>query len=132
MKSIENQNFIERLEFFAKEKKGSVNAFEESCNLKKGLIAGAKFNSGSFGTDKIIKILIAYPNMNLDWIFLGKGEMEKKEEKNIQIGNNINGNNNQHISLAQSDCEKELHHLRELLAEKDKRILLLEKLLEKM
>lgn len=53
-------------------------------------------------------------------------------EKNpaTTIQNSCNGLGNT-IQIALSDCEKETRHLKEMLAEKEKRISLLERLLDK-
>jgi hypothetical protein len=82
-------NVKERIKFFIKFKKMSVLEFERSILAGNGYINSI---SKSIGIDKLNLILEKYPNINLEWLLTGKGEMLKKievsEQKN-EIGNEI-------------------------------------------
>lgn len=73
----------ERIKEFAKKEKGSVKAFEESINASNGYLNSIQ---KSIGLDKLEAILEKYPNLNLEWLLTGNGEMIKTtkiEEKDI-------------------------------------------------
>lgn len=78
----------ERIKEFAKKEKGSVKAFENSINASNGYINSIQ---KSIGLDKLEAILEKYPNLNLEWLLTGKGEMikaskvEKKEFLEVRI-----------------------------------------------
>jgi predicted ribosome quality control (RQC) complex YloA/Tae2 family protein len=68
-------NVKERLKKFIKSIDMTTTAFEESLNVANGYINSI---SKSIGIDKVAIILEKYPNLNLEWLFTGRGEMEKK------------------------------------------------------
>lgn len=142
MEITDNKYFIKRLTEFVESKKMSVNKFELSCGLTKGVIGGAKFNSGSLGTDKMIKILIQYPELNANWLLTGTGDMILNV---VKMGNNVVLDNHGDLSQNQNvfpenrrdyqtirECEekirgqdKEIQRLEELLSLKDEIIQML-------
>lgn len=89
--------------------------------------------------EKIVKSFDISPS----WLLIGEGEMLDKGEKNLSMyhngdGDGSNTNNTFHVGNNAGEYEKELRHMRELLAEKeriiqekDKRIALMERLLDK-
>ena len=72
-----------RILSFLKFLKIGQNAFEENVGIARSYLSN---NKGSIGSDVINKISIAYPELNLDWLITGKGEMLKnyENEKNIK------------------------------------------------
>lgn len=52
----------------------SIKSFEESLDVSNGYVNSI---SKSIGIDKISLILEKYPNLNLEWLLAGKGEMIK-------------------------------------------------------
>lgn len=96
------------------EKKLSVETVAVGIGMtKEGLYAALKNESLKIrDLEKIADVL------KMDIMDFFKGE---KAEKNIQIAQNIKGNNHQ----STSDCEKENVHLKELLAEKERTIQIL-------
>ena len=93
-----------RLIQFAKEK-----GFTREEFYKKIGIDGANFRgknaSSELGSDKIVSILQVFPELNSDWLLLGKGEMLRSEETK------------QVLSTTESD-----KIWKEILADKDRRI----------
>lgn len=128
---IENKSIIENIKKFILLKNLSVSNFEFKCGIKSGLIGAASKNNGAIGSDKILKILETFPEIDANWLLLGKGEMiknEEKGEKNIAIQNNKNGDNHMNIGeyaekvkgleAMVAKQEKEIEFLRELLKSK--------------
>lgn len=68
------ENFKTRLTQFYKEHlKMSQNKFEDSCHIVKGNLSQIKTKGPS--VEMLIKISSAYPELNLNWLIMGKGEM---------------------------------------------------------
>lgn len=63
--------------------------FEKNCGLSNGTVNNIK--EGGITTQKVEKILLAYPNLNIDWLITGRGEMEKHPSEIISE-DNINTN----------------------------------------
>lgn len=127
---IDNKDIIKRLNYFIEYKNITIWALEKKSGITKNSINNAIVNESRVGVDKIANIIANFPELSPKWLLTGVGEMIEKgdsSEKNIQIAQNINGNNHQSIS----DCEKENKHLRELLAEKERTINILLKQIEK-
>lgn len=75
-------NVKERLKSYIESSKMSVKAFELSIDVSNGYINSI---SKSIGIDKLQLILEKYPNLNLEWLITGKGEMLRNSEvKTIQ------------------------------------------------
>lgn len=53
----------------------SIAAFERSIGMSNASFGKSLKNGGSIGCDKIEKILNVYPDLNLEWLITGKGEM---------------------------------------------------------
>lgn len=50
------------------------NSFEKHCGMPNGTINAIR---DGISTKTLAKIMIAYPELNLDWLILGEGEMLK-------------------------------------------------------
>lgn len=68
----------ERIKVFAKSQERSVRAFEIKCGLNIGYVNAIRI---SIQPDKIQSIASHYPNLNIDWLLTGEGEMIKGEKK---------------------------------------------------
>lgn len=64
----------ERLLQFAKNQKIGMMKFYKIISVAQSNFSGEGANS-ALSTDKIIQILIDFPQLNPDWLLLGKGEM---------------------------------------------------------
>lgn len=62
----------ERLIQFIKWNKISVNKFEQNCGLSTSYVANMR---KSLRDDKIAKIRKIYPELNIDWLLTGEGDM---------------------------------------------------------
>ena len=69
--------FIEYLKKSEGEVK-NAKVFEKKCGLSNGYIANSKKSNGSIGSDTIAKILSSFPQLNVEWICTGRGDMLKK------------------------------------------------------
>lgn len=66
----------------------SVRKFEQSINASNGLIRKAITNQTDVQSKWILEIASTYPNVNLEWLIKGQGEMyqnNSKENDNAQI-----------------------------------------------
>lgn len=109
-----------------------------------GVSNGFLGNLGDTGVSKLYKILDTYPEIDPLWLFLGTGEMLKKDVQNatqkiingdannVQVGHvnesSINYNSTNTDYIKQIDIlQKEIELLKSNLADKEKIIKLLEK-----
>ncbi|WP_019538825.1 helix-turn-helix domain-containing protein [Proteiniphilum acetatigenes] len=69
---MENTEFTDRLKLFIKSKRLGQTKFEELVGLSRGYISRVK---PSIGVDKLLGIIEVFPDLNLDWLITGKGEM---------------------------------------------------------
>jgi SOS-response transcriptional repressor LexA len=72
----------ERLKLFVQSLNKGQNAFEAEVGIANGYLAS---KSQSVNSDAIEKILNKYPNLNLDWLFTGNGNMFLDEEYTAPI-----------------------------------------------
>ena len=68
-------NFIERLQYYMQEKGINDNQMTVNAGLSVGLIGKAKGSNKGMNAINIEKILLAYPDLNPDWLLTGRGEM---------------------------------------------------------
>lgn len=62
----------DRLKIYIKHKNISVSAFERSINVSNGYVNGVYKTIGSDKRDLIVQ---EYPDLNIDWLLNGAGEM---------------------------------------------------------
>ena len=75
---------IERIEIFMHFKKITPHAFEQKIDLSNGYFSKQLKNLGSVGSDILIKIYLAYPELDILWILTGEGQMLKLAEQESQ------------------------------------------------
>jgi hypothetical protein len=75
---------IERIAIFIHFKKISPHAFEQKIELSNGYFSKQLKHLGSVGSDILIKIYHAYPELDILWILTGEGQMLKESVKQIQ------------------------------------------------
>jgi len=80
---------IERIEIFMHFKKITPHAFEQKIDLSNGYFSKQLKNLGSVGSDILIKIYLAYPELDILWILTGEGQMLKLAEQESQQIDNI-------------------------------------------
>lgn len=91
--------FIVHLKSVGDETK-NAKSFEEKCGLSNGYIANSKKGNGSIGSDMIAKIISGFPQLNVEWLCSGKGEMLKQE---LLFFSEMIGNRNVTIEIARDN-----------------------------
>ena len=72
------ENIIgQRLEGFIDYLDISQNEFAKGIGLSSGLISYITSGKSNFGVDKLVKIKEKYPDLNIEWLISGKGNMLK-------------------------------------------------------
>ena len=122
----------ERILQFIEYKRLSKNKFYKETGLSNGILD----KQGGISSDSLEKIYYVYPEINLDWLLTGKGEMLKKEGLVQQAHNNISSTINQHQTIhAPEDYETLKQENKRLTQEnsglKDKIIQLMEEKIKK-
>lgn len=100
----------ERLQSFLNNEDISLRAFERQCNIKAG--TASKMTENSYGTT-FHKIAKAYPQLNVEWLKTGKGQMLNPQPQQPFIQGNHNKFNSQYGDVdgnidIKGLCEKEL------------------------
>ena len=62
----------ERLKLFIKTKRTTVQKFEQSISVGNGFVSNIV---SGIGGDKLYRIIKVYPELNIDWLLEGKGDM---------------------------------------------------------
>jgi hypothetical protein len=70
---------IERIAVYIHFKKISPHAFEKKIELSNGYFAKQLRHLGSVGSDILIRIHQAYPDLDILWVLIGEGQMIKEE-----------------------------------------------------
>jgi len=122
----------ERILQFIEYKRLSKNKFYKETGLSNGILD----KQGGISSDSLEKIYYVYPEINLDWLLTGKGEMLKKEGLVQQAHNNISSTITQHQTIhAPEDYETLKQENKRLTQEnsglKDKIIQLMEEKISK-
>lgn len=68
-------NVTHRLKSFLEAKKLSVMAFENAIGTGKGVFAKALKNETGFNVKLLLEVGEKFPNLNMDWLIHGRGEM---------------------------------------------------------
>ena len=66
---------------FVKYKGITMKSFETKCGLSSGYITSMR---KGFGANKLNNVLIAFPELNRDWLLYGEGEMLKSGQDGVQ------------------------------------------------
>lgn len=70
----------DRIKAFCRTEKTTISAFEASIGVANGYVNAI---SKSIGIDKINSILEKYPNLDLEWLLTGKGNMLKNRNESV-------------------------------------------------
>ena len=115
---------IERIAIFIHFKKISPHAFEQKIELSNGYFSKQLKHLGSVGSDILIRIYQAYPELDILWVLTGEGQMLKEAMlQNEQIDNyiiedftNKYTNENKKLKKLENDFDK----LQTSLSDKEK------------
>lgn len=123
------------LEFISRQYGLSIRAFEEKCNITNGTIGSIKVKGPS--ADVLSKISSTCPELNLNWLVTGEGNMLNAGTTNITAKASSGSSANVNIGNQTTDTEslavlrKEIEMLRAQLADKDEQIQFLKSLITK-
>lgn len=70
---------IERIAMYLQFRTISPHAFEKKIKLSNGYFSKQLKHAGSVGSDILIKIYVAYPDLDILWVLTGEGQMVKEE-----------------------------------------------------
>ncbi len=76
---------IERIAMYLQFRTISAHAFEKKIKLSNGYFSKQLKHLGSVGSDILIKIYLAYPELDILWILTGEGQMIKPETNLSQV-----------------------------------------------
>lgn len=117
----------------------SVKKFEEMCGLSNGYVNSMR---SGYGSGKLAGVLATFPELSMNWLVSGEGEMLKSEVSQSAKGDNtinVSGNNVDMRNINQSKSSDDAKRIKELekrieeLLEDKKRLQdMVTKLLEKI
>ena len=86
--SIPNQKSMvkERIKLFCETEHITISSFEKKIGVANGYVNSI---SKSIGIDKLVKLLEIFPNMKIEWLLTGTGEMYKSKTLNEQSEWNV-------------------------------------------
>lgn len=70
---------LTRIKQYLDSKEISIRAFELRCGFSNGSFASQLKNGKAIGSDRLENILNAFPDINIEWLFTGKGNMIKND-----------------------------------------------------
>jgi hypothetical protein len=76
---------IERIFNFIDYKKISVNEFSKKVDVSNGYFAKQRLSNANVGSQIIEKIINTYPDISIEWLVIGKGEMLKPEARPVPV-----------------------------------------------
>lgn len=74
----------ERIKQYCKAKGLSIRQFEINCKMSNGYVSSMR---KGLGLKKLEQVLIAYPDLNREWLLYGEGEMTKKTPVLLDLQN---------------------------------------------
>jgi hypothetical protein B2_07877 len=108
----------ERILQFIDYKRFSKSKFYRETGLSNGILD----KKSGLTLDSIEKIYSKYPEINIEWLLTGKGEMLKTFAQNITQNGNTNVNNGHNVSGQGNVIKQTNDELMEIIREKDKQI----------
>ena len=78
---------IQRLKYFIESQNVSARAFEQKINASDGMIRRAIANNTDIQSKWITNVAENYPQLNLEWLITGEGDMLKSDKKTVLFYN---------------------------------------------
>jgi len=104
-------NVKERIKKYIESQDLTIVDFEKSINVSNGYVNSISKN---IGIEKINKIIEIYPNINLEWLFTGNGQMNKMNDvPEVKfVDNNFLLDRIEKLAIRNNELEKELEKLK--------------------
>lgn len=88
-----------RLKEFIENQEKSVSFFEKNIGASNGVIRHAIINNSDIQSKWIAKICEKYPQLSMEWLITGRGEMLKSNSKNVSMQARVEGNGKIHQNV---------------------------------
>ncbi len=99
-------NIIERIIKIAENKGVSLNQFSKKIGVSNAYFSKQKKNNANVGSHIIEKIVRIYPDINIEWLITGEGDMIKSGES----PGGASSADNRHLNMLEKQLQdKELH-----------------------
>lgn len=85
----------ERLTEYLKVKKISKSAFGRAIDASSAFVTSIR---KTIGAEKIQAIALNFPDLNIEWLLTGEGDMLKTQSTNSVVTGNVSGNGNQFVA----------------------------------
>lgn len=85
----------ERVEIFLKAKKISKTDFGKAIGASNAFVSSMR---KSIGPDKLQSIASAYPDLNIEWLLTGEGQMLKPQSGHTVVTGDVSGNGNNFVA----------------------------------
>ena len=95
----ENSSVRNRLKSYIKYSRMTQDSFAESLGLSRSYVNAIRKGISNTTLEKILE---KYPDLNLNWLLFGEGEMIKNNVNNIVNQHNVNGDNNYNSTIHNS------------------------------
>lgn len=77
---------IERIKEIVQLKEGGNNStFTEKVGVRQNTFSQYMNGKRSLSLDVVVKVAMTYPDVNVDWLITGEGEMLKSKSSNLSI-----------------------------------------------
>ncbi|MDH6354679.1 hypothetical protein M2132_001008 [Dysgonomonas sp. PH5-45] len=76
------ERLIDFIDYLKSDRRGGRTNFERTVGISEGYITNALKKKASIGTEVISKIGVAYPELNVNWLLTGEGQMLKTKDNN--------------------------------------------------
>lgn len=108
---INTENFIKRLQKVIDYYGESASSFAEKVGVQRSSISHILSGRNKPSLDFILKILSAYPEVDLYWLFNGKGEFPSKSKAENTIQQDIAPAANQGKLFSEADKDKTIERI---------------------
>ena len=108
---INIEDFIKRLQKIIDYHNESASSFAEKIGVQRSSISHILSGRNKPSLDFILKILSAYPEVDLYWLFNGKGDFPSKVPTEKNELKNINSDLNENKLILESDKNKTIERI---------------------
>jgi hypothetical protein len=114
-KSETTAKILDRLEEFLLKRGDTLNSLINELKVSRSYFANARRLSTEIGSDKLVKILLLYPDLSADWLLTGSGFMLKEAKSLTNLDFLLK--QEKKMRAAHEDLKKIQEHLASLQAQ---------------